>query len=448
MAIALDVVPPGTPARSLTWPSASPAHGGIAISPEASAQGQSTLGTPRSETAASRATFGAVFAVGEFRALWLAQVLSVAGDQLARVALTLLVFDRTHSPLLAAVTFAASVVPAFIGGIALSGLADRFPRRRVMIACDLFRVALVAVMAVSGIPIAVLVVLLFLVTLIGAPFLSARAALYPDILTGDLYVLGTAVTLTTLQFAQVLGFAAGGAVVGFFGFQVSLIIDAVTFALSALITCIWVRSWPAVRAAAGHTSGRGGGLVAGLRLVFTSPALRIPMLLGWLAAFYNSPEGVSAPLAAALGGGAVAVGFILAAPAFGASVGAIAFSRFVSPAKRVRWMGPLAVAACGVLVLFVFGPPLPIALVLLALSGVFDCYQLAANASFVAATPARQRSQAFGIAQGGMSLGQGVAIVVAGALAEHYAPSLVIAASGAVGAAAAIAIAFSQLRSR
>jgi MFS family permease len=448
MAIALDVVPPSTPARSLTWPSASPAHGGIAISPEASAQGQSTLGTPRSETAASRATFGAVFAVGEFRALWLAQVLSVAGDQLARVALTLLVFDRTHSPLLAAVTFAASVVPAFIGGIALSGLADRFPRRRVMIACDLFRVALVAVMAVSGIPIAVLVVLLFLVTLIGAPFLSARAALYPDILTGDLYVLGTAVTLTTLQFAQVLGFAAGGAVVGFFGFQVSLIIDAVTFALSALITCIWVRSWPAVRAAAGHTSGRGGGLVAGLRLVFTSPALRIPMLLGWLAAFYNSPEGVSAPLAAALGGGAVAVGFILAAPAFGASVGAIAFSRFVSPAKRVRWMGPLAVAACGVLVLFVFGPPLPIALVLLALSGVFDCYQLAANASFVAATPARQRSQAFGIAQGGMSLGQGVAIVVAGALAEHYAPSLVIAASGAVGAAAAIAIAFSQLRSR
>ncbi len=56
------------------------------------------------------------------------------------------------------------------------------------------------------------------------------------------------------------------------------------------------------------------------------------------------------------------------------------------------------------------------------------------------------RSQAFGIAQGGMSLGQGVAIVVAGALAEHYAPSLVIAVSGVVGAAAATAIAFSRLR--
>ena len=398
------------------------------------------------ESVPPRATFGAVFAVGEFRALWLAQVLSVAGDQLARVALTLLVFDRTHSALLAAVTFAASVVPAFFGGIALAGLADRFPRRRVMIACDLIRVALVAVMAVSGIPIAVLVVLLFLVTLVGAPFLSARAALYPDILTGDLYVLGTAVTLTTLQFAQVLGFAAGGAVVGFFGFRVSLLIDAATFALSALIIRIWVRHWPAARAVAEPESGTGGGLLEGIKLVFSSPALRIPMLLGWLAAFYNTPEGVSAPLAAALGGGAVAVGFILAAPALGASVGAIAFSRFVAPARRVRWMSPLAAAACGVLVLFVFDPPLPIALMVLALSGIFDCFQLAANASFVAATPARQRSQAFGIAQGGMSLGQGVAIVAAGAAAGHYAPSLVIAVSGAVGVIAAIAIAFSRIR--
>jgi predicted MFS family arabinose efflux permease len=438
--------PSGTSARPSPWFGTSPAHGGIAISPEASAQEQSTLGTTGSDTAPPKATFGAVFAIGEFRALWIAQVLSVAGDQLARVALTFLVYDRTRSPLLAAITFAASVVPAFIGGLVLSGLADRLPRRRVMIACDLIRVVLVLVMAVSGIPIAVLVALLFLVTLIGAPFLSARAALYPDILTEDRYVLGTAVTLTTMQFAQVLGFAAGGAVVGFFGVQVSLLIDAATFALSALITCIWVRARPAALVRTGRESDPGGGVLAGLQLVFTAPALRIPMLLGWLAAFYNIPEGVSAPLAASLGGGALAVGFILAAPALGASVGAIGFSRFVDPARRIRWMSPLAMAACGTLVLFVFRPPLPIALVLLSVSGIFDCYQLAANASFVAATPAQQRSQAFGIAQGGMSLGQGVAMVLAGATAGHYAPSLVIAASGAIGVVAAIVITASGAR--
>ena len=86
-----------------------------------------------------------------------------------------------------------------------------------MIACDLARCALVLVMAIPGVPLAGLVTLLFLVTLVGAPFTSARAAIYPDVLAGERYVMGTAVTLTTYQFAQVLGFAAGGAVTGFFG---------------------------------------------------------------------------------------------------------------------------------------------------------------------------------------------------------------------------------------
>ena len=159
----------------------------------------------------------------------------------------MLVFHQTRSALLASIAFAASIVPSFLGGLLLSGIADRRPRRQVMIACDLSRALLVAVMALPGMPTVLLVALLFLVTIAGAPFISARAALYPDILRGDSYVLGTAVTLTTLQFAQVLGFAAGGALVAFFGVRTSLVIDAVTFILSAVITRLWVRSRPAPR---------------------------------------------------------------------------------------------------------------------------------------------------------------------------------------------------------
>src|ERR1051326_5068197 len=133
-----------------------PADGGIAISPETSAQGPPAVRVSETVPVPPKATFGAVFAIGEFRALWLAQILSVAGDQLARVALTLLVFDRTHSPLLAAVTYAASIVPTFLGGILLSSLADRLPRREVMIACDVIRALLVCAMVVPGVPIALL----------------------------------------------------------------------------------------------------------------------------------------------------------------------------------------------------------------------------------------------------------------------------------------------------
>src|SRR5215471_5674614 len=114
-------------------------------------------------------TFRDVFAVAEFRALWLAQLLSVAGDQLARVALTVLVYERTASALLAAVTFVASIIPLFVGGLVLGGLADRFPRRTVMITCDVLRCALVLLMVVPGVPVAALVALLFTVTLVSAP---------------------------------------------------------------------------------------------------------------------------------------------------------------------------------------------------------------------------------------------------------------------------------------
>ncbi len=369
--------------------------------------------------------------------MWAAQILSVVGDQLARVALTILVYDRTHSALLAAVTFVASIIPEFVGGVVLAGLADRWPRRDLMIACDITRAVLVAVMALPAVPVAGLVGLLFVVTLVGAPFSAARAATYPDILAGDTYVLGTAITFTTAQAAQVAGFGVGGVVVGIFGVHLSLAADALTFVLSATLTLAWVRRRPA----AGHRTRHRGFSLAGLTLVFGVAALRTPMLLGWLAAFTDVYEGVAVPLARELGGGAVATGVILASGALGTSVGAVAFSRFVGPQARIRWMAPLAVAACALLTAFALRPDLAGALLILVVSGGFCCYQLAANAAFVTAAPADRRSEAFGVAQGGITLGQGTVMILAGAAAGWLSPAVVVAGVGGVGALAALAIA-------
>jgi MFS family permease len=129
-----------------------------------------------------RATFRSVFAVREFRALWFSEVLSVAGDRLALVALTLLVFHHTGSPLLTALTYAAGYVPWVIGGLFLAGVADRRSRRAVMVVCDIVRMVLVAAMALPYVPIGVLVALLFATTMFAPPFESARAAITPDIL--------------------------------------------------------------------------------------------------------------------------------------------------------------------------------------------------------------------------------------------------------------------------
>ena len=77
-----------------------------------------------------QASYREVFAVGEFRALWSAQVLSYAGDQFAQVAIAILVYDRTGSAFFTALAYALTYLPPIIGGPLLSGLADLFPRRR------------------------------------------------------------------------------------------------------------------------------------------------------------------------------------------------------------------------------------------------------------------------------------------------------------------------------
>jgi hypothetical protein len=110
-------------------------------------------------------------------------------------------------------------------------------------------------------------------------------------------------------------------------------------------------------------------------------------------------------------------------------------------------MGPLAVGSNAFLVLFAFRPGLTVALVILVVSGLCAAFQLAANAAFVQAAPAEQRSQAFGLAQGGISLGQGLVMIAAGAAAEAISPAAVVAICGGVGVLAAISLAVSSSRS-
>jgi MFS family permease len=404
---------------------------------------------------ARRPTFRDVFAVSEFRYLWAAQLLSVVGDQLARVAMTVLVYDQTGSALWAAVTYAVTLVPWALGGLALSGLADRLPRRRVMVACDVVRMVLVCLMAVLSLrPAAVaslplMVALLFVVTLLDSPFKAARSATLPDVLPGELYVLGVAVSQTALQTGMVAGFALGGIVVAVVHAGGALFADAATFAASAILIRVGVVSRPAAAGEGAATSGL-SDIAAGLRVVFGNPALRTLVLFGWLVTFYIVPMGLAAPITSALDHGlpaAIATGLVFAAGPFGTMVGAIAFSRFVPPGRQQRWLGPLAVAACGVLVLFALRLDLAAALAILAVSGACACYQLAANSAFVVAVPPERRGQAFGLANGGMQVCQGLWIVLAGALAAHgRAPGMVIAISGGIGAALAAALALARIR--
>ena len=387
-----------------------------------------------------RATFRDVFADREFRAVWFSEILSVTGDRLALVALTLLVYGQTKSPLLAALAYAAGYLPWVIGGLFLADLADRRPRRSVMVACDVVRTVLVAAMAVPGVPLLALVALLFATTMFAPPFEAARAAITPDILQGEKYVLGAAVFQTTVLAGQVVGAAAGGLAVAFIGVRASLIVDAVTFALSGLLIGLGTRARPAAAKpeAAGLSSL--ARMREGFRLVFGDQALRTLLLLGWLVIFYTVPEGIAAPYASKLGGGPIATGVVLASTCLSTAIVTPLFTRFVRARRRLNMMGPLAVLTCATLVLTALRPGLAVSLVIFSLSAAFGVYQIAANTAFVVRVPNERRAQAFGIANMGVVVGQGAAFVAAGAAAEVISPAAVIAISGAIGAVIAIVL--------
>lgn len=372
------------------------------------------------------------------------------GDQLARVALTVLVFDQTRSALLAGLALAVTLLPGLLGGPLLAGLADRYPRREVMVWCNLLSVGLVALMAVPGIPLLALLAIVFALVMLASPFSAARATLLTEVFPDDRYTLVQVVNNLTFQGSQVLGYAAGGAAVAAIGPRPALLANAVTFAVAAALVRL---ASPRRPAADSSHAGAGSGEVrwtarmsSGARLVFGTPQLRQLVLLAWLATFWVVPEGLATPWAAALGGTATTVGLLMAAAPVGQVVGAIVVGRLMAPALRQRLMLPLAATAGAPLLLCAVSPPLPIILVLLAVAGFGSSYQLAANTTFMQSVPNSSRAQAFGLVIAGLTFGQGVGLLAGGALAEHLPPESVAAGAGAVGLLALLAIAAAPAR--
>jgi predicted MFS family arabinose efflux permease len=399
-----------------------------------------------------RVSFSSVLAVGEFRALWLAHIFSVVGDQLARVALSLLVFNRTGSAGLAALTYALTFLPDLVGGPLLSGLADRYPRRQVMVVADVARALLVAVMAVGGVPFWALCVLLVAVQLLSSPFNAARNAVMPTIMDGDenKFVTGLAIITITYQTAQLAGYVAGGALVAFTGPSTALAVDAGTFVLSGLLIGFGTRHRD-VPLAQGSTAQRRTTLTslnAGARLVWRDRSLRALVGLACISGFYVVAEGLSVPYAHELGGGALATGLLFAASPAGAALGMIVLTRLVSTPTRLRLLGPLAALACAVLMLSAAPLGLALTFIVWAISGAASAYQTIASGAFTVAVPDASRGQAFGLASTALRVAQGMGVVVAGAVADQVPPSWVVAGAGALGTAAAVGAATAWRRAQ
>ncbi|MFF3560033.1 MFS transporter [Streptomyces sp. NPDC002574] len=377
-----------------------------------------TLNTPAAPAAAS-AGYRAVFAVREFRAVFAAHVLSLQGTVVSQIALSVLVFRLTASPLLSALTFALGFMPYAVGGTLLAGVADRLPPRRVLVVCDLLCAACAAGMVLPGTPIAVLLALRGLMAVIAPVFSGTRAASLADILPGDAFVLGRSLIRIVAQGAQVVGFGLGGILLVFLTPRAALLLTAAAFLGSALLLRLGTRRRPA----RGTRERDGGG---GTGRLLADRRVRSLLLLGWVPSFFVVvPEALAAPYAASAGAGTTGLGLFMAAMPVGMVLGESLAGGYLSPAARGRIAGPLVACTLLPYAVFLLRPSLPWSLAAMFVAGLTGACTLGVDQWFVEAVPEELRGRAMTVQAAGVMTVQGAGMAAAGAAAEFVPVHLV-----------------------
>jgi len=386
----------------------------------------------------SRATFRDVLAVREFRGIVISQVASEAGDQIARVALALLVLAHTGSPLYAAATFAVAIIPSFLGGALLGPVADRFSRRSLMLGADLGRAALImllALVAVPGTPLWVLFGLLLVAELFTPLFDSARGATTPEVL-GSVALVATGAALSrALSLAnQAVGLVLGGLIVQLSNNpRLALAIDGFSFLVSYGVLVVFLKPRPSVLESTPSLPVLMRDLRRGFTLLMSDRSRRALVLLGWgMALPLVAPEAVALAYVDQQGAADTWGGVLMAAVVIGAAVGAVAVGRR-SPRDQLDLVLPLAMVMSLPLLVTGIEPPLWLLALLWFASGAAQAFLVPVMAFTTLLTPNDQRGSVIGIASAGFALLTSVGYLVVGWVATITSPAFAVVVMAVIG---------------
>ncbi|MEU6539438.1 MFS transporter [Streptomyces sp. NPDC047000] len=390
--------------------------------------------------------YARVFAVREFRAVFAAHTLSMLGVVVTEIALSVLVYDLTGSPLMSALAFALGFLPYLAGGTLLAGLADRLPARRVLVGCDLVCAACVAGMAAPGAPLAVLLALRCAIAVVSPVFAGTRMATLADVLgEGDLFVLGRSLLRIVSQSALLTGYGLGGLLLTVLAPRHALLITVGTFLASAALLRLGTRRRPARTRRSGALLT---GSLRGARLVLADRRVRVLLLLFWLPALFAvAPEALAAPYADDLGAGSTGLGLLMCALPLGTIAGEIWAGARLRPAARERIALPLVCLTLLPYAGYVLRPGLGVSLLLLLVSGAGSAYTLGLDQWFVRTVPEELRGRAMTLLTAGLMTVQGTGMALAGVVAEFAGVRATVAGAGVVGAACCALLARAARRS-
>lgn len=366
--------------------------------------------------------------------MFLAHVISMTGTVAANFALTVLVFQRTGSPLLASLVFTLILAPYLFAGTLLSALVDRLPPRRLLVVCNVLSALLAAVMALPGTPSAAVLVLALVLGLVEPVFSGTRAASLPEVLPGPAYIPGRSLLRLVSQGAQMGGFAVSGVLLTVISPSAVLFANAVSFLVSAALLQLGTteRPTPQLPAAARPTLLKDS--LSGLGAVMKVGPLRRVLLLGWAVPMLGvAPEALAVPYARLLGAGSVGAGLLLTANPIGTMLGELLSNWRLTADRQVRLIAPAAAVVFLPMLLFGTRPGVVLTVLALVVSGLGSCFHLGQDRVLLDVAPADLRARALSIQNAGLMFWQGLGFALAGAAAEFASPTVVIPVAGCCG---------------
>ncbi|MBI3666487.1 MAG: MFS transporter [Acidobacteria bacterium] len=172
---------------------------------------------------------------GNYRRIWMGQVVSEIGDHFNNIAVFSLALETTRSPLVVSWIMISRALPAVMAGPLAGVLLDRLNRKRLMIASDLVRAAFALGFLLYRRPQDAWLLYLFSGLLMSASpfFTSGRSSILPTITTSEELHTANALTQTTQWATLTAGTLLAGGIVTQYGYSRAFIFNAVSFMVSA-----------------------------------------------------------------------------------------------------------------------------------------------------------------------------------------------------------------------
>jgi MFS family permease len=309
----------------------------------------------------------------DFRRVYVASLISLGGDWFLLVALFGLVLSLTHSALAVSLLLAAQDAPLFFLAPIGGALVDRLDRRKLMVACDVGRafLCLAFLFVRSSDTVWLAYPLLAVLASFSAAFDPASSAALPNLVDDEDLVTANALSGSIWGMMLAVGAALGGIVAAVLGRDTAIVIDAVSFAASAVLIASVHRSFSEARA---HEEEHPGILEATRETIrYAAKDHRVLALLAVKAGFgLGAGVLVLIPVFAkdVFHGGEVAIGLLMAARGVGALVGPfVGRSALGDGDRRLFGVISVALAVFGVgYALFGLAPTLLIAMPVVAIA--------------------------------------------------------------------------------